>query len=147
MDIQHFYKPTNKNVVHWVIAGWTGQVFWSDGLECGVWFSLSMYASQDSPSACDSWNGSCEKCNRNHRLLLRNLKKKYVMTNIQTFSDITAAALMLPIGLVIRNKFFSVMSRIWLRSSVAQDRFSDLSLLHIENDFFFFFYSLYSSHC
>ncbi len=32
---------------------------------------------------------------------------KYGMTNIQTFSDATAAALALPVGLVIRNKFFS----------------------------------------
>ncbi len=45
-------------------------------------------------------------------------------------------ALTLPVSSATSERSFSVMRRIrnWLRSAMSQDRFSDLSILHIEND-------------
>lgn len=51
---------------------------------------------------------------------------RYGRTNLETFPDFCSLHSRCPLVRLHR--------RIWLRSSVAQDRFSDLSLLHIEND-------------
>ena len=64
---------------------------------------------------------------------LKNTITKQVFPNLYIFLQ---AALTLPISSATCERSFSAMRRIktWVRTSMVQDRFSNLAILHIEKD-------------
>lgn len=64
---------------------------------------------------------------------LKNTITKQVFPNLYIFLQV---ALTLPISSATCERSFSAMRRIktWVRTSMVQDRFSNLAILHIEKD-------------
>lgn len=67
---------------------------------------------------------------------LKDLQKEVSKESYPNFFPLLQLALTLPIGSATSERSFSAMRRIrnWLRSTMIQERFSDLALLHIEGD-------------
>jgi len=76
------------------------------------------------------------KCAIASPITLKKLQDEVRKDRYPNFYRLLQLALTLPVGSATSERSFSVMRRIrnWLRSAMAQDRFSNLSLLHIEND-------------
>lgn len=76
------------------------------------------------------------KCVIASPITLEKLKDEVRKDQYPNFYRLLQLALTLPVGSATSERSLSVMRRIrnWLWSAVAQDRFSDLSLLHIESD-------------
>lgn len=76
------------------------------------------------------------KCAIPSPITLEKLTNEVRKDQYPNFYRLLQLALTLPVSSAASERSFSVMRRIrnWLRSAMSQDRFSDLSILHIEND-------------
>ncbi|KAL1267092.1 hypothetical protein QQF64_002767 [Cirrhinus molitorella] len=76
------------------------------------------------------------KCTIPSPITLEKLTNEVRKDQYPNFYRLLQLALTLPVSSAASERSFSVMRSIrnWLRSAMAQDRFSDLSILHIESD-------------
>lgn len=102
----------------------------------GIGPFLSMYASFKIHPQLVTAEMDLVKCAIASPITLKKLQDEVRKDRYPNFYCLLQLALTLPVGSAKSERSFSVMRRIrnWLRSAMAQDRFSNLSLLHIEND-------------